>query len=106
VLLVLGPLVLEGPEESFGYSVIVAVSLPAHRAFDTERLQSSLVRVARVLTTTITVVQQLTTLGLSFFDRISQGFAYQFGCQGPVTSESLIAQPTTLRLNKSTTVAK
>jgi len=52
----LGPLVLEGPEESFGYSVIVAVSLRAYRGLDAERLQSSLIRIARVLTASIAVV--------------------------------------------------
>lgn len=54
----LGPLVLERPEEPLRDSIVVAVARATHRAFDAQGSQGLLVRITRVLTAAIAVVQQ------------------------------------------------
>jgi len=54
-----GPLVFEGPEETFHDSIIVAAADAAHGALDAERPQGLLIGVAGVLAAAIAVMQQV-----------------------------------------------
>ena len=54
----LGPLVLERPEEPFHDGVVVAAAGAAHRALDAQSPQGLLIGVAGVLAAAIAVVQQ------------------------------------------------
>src|SRR3954470_1940934 len=53
---VVGPLVLERPEEAFHDGVVIAAAGATHRALDAERLQRVLIGVAGVLAAAIAVV--------------------------------------------------
>ena len=75
---VVGPLVFEGPEESFHDGVVVAAAGAAHRALDAERLQGFLIIVAGVLAASVTVVEQVLAGGTARLDRAAQGLADEF----------------------------
>ena len=74
-----GPLVLEGPGESLGDGVIVALAGAAHRALDAQGLQGLLVSVARVLAAAVAVVEQLLADRLPHFDRLPESCGNEFG---------------------------
>jgi hypothetical protein len=52
----LGPLVFQGPEESFHHRIVVTVASAAHRTLNAERSQGLLISIARVLTATVAVM--------------------------------------------------
>ncbi len=75
--LMLGPLMLEGPEEAFGDGVVVAIPGAAHRAFDPRGSQGLLVRVARVLAASIAVVQQFSADRSPGLNGLPQGLGHR-----------------------------
>jgi hypothetical protein len=64
-VVVVGPFVFEGPEESLHDGVIIAAAGAAHGALDAECSQGLLIGVAGVLAAAIAVVQQLLARGSS-----------------------------------------
>ena len=76
-VLMVGPLVFEGPEKSFGDGVIVAAAGAAHGAVDAQSAQRLLIGIAGVLTAAIGVVQELASVGASQLDSLAEGLGDQ-----------------------------
>src|SRR4051812_2721969 len=76
-VLVVGPFVLEGPEEAFHHGVIVTTAGAAHGALNAQSSQGLLIGVAGVLTAAIAVVKQVPTLWPLGLHGLSQSRADQ-----------------------------
>ena len=76
--LVVGPFVVERPEEAFHDGVVVATSGGAHRALQAEGLQGVLILMAAVRAASITVVQQVSTGRASSLHGLTKGRADEF----------------------------
>ena len=66
------PFVLQRPEEPFHHRVVIATACATHRAFDAQRFQRLLISSARILATTIAVMQELVADRPTRFNRAPQ----------------------------------
>ena len=81
-VLMVGPLVFEGPEEPFGDSVVVAAASAAHRAVDAQSMECLLIGVAGVLTAAVGVVQESASVGSARLDGLAEGLGDQLRGEG------------------------
>ena len=97
----LRPLVLERPEETFHNGIVIAATCTTHRAGQVESFQSLLVVVAGVLRASITAMQQGVRVRLPQLNGVTKSRTDQW-----CAKLSVIAQPSTFRLNRSSTTAR
>jgi len=76
-----GPFMLQRPEEPLHGSVVVTAAGATHRALDAQCLQRLLVLFTGIMTSTVTVMQKLTAVWSSCFNGVLQGLTDQIGCE-------------------------